>query len=133
MKRLVIVAEMPDNAAAALAYGPGRLDTWAEEAFGVMLECDCQDSDTTWSKDVERLYGLRWEDARSVFNVTTARIEDAPGPDMEAVSVELDEEAVAMLEALARDAGMTPKAYLNGPVKDALLGEARKAAGVALA
>ena len=133
MKRLVIVAEMPDNAAAALAYGPGHLDTWAEYALGFMLESDFDDGDSTWVADVERLFGFHSQDCRDAFNVVEARIEDAPGPDMEAVSVELDEEAVAMLEALARDAGTTPKAYLNGPIKDALLGEVRKAAGVALA
>lgn len=72
MKKLVIVAEMPDNAAAALAYGPGRLDRWAEDALGVMLESDCREE---WGEDVERLYGFREEDALSAFHVTEARIE----------------------------------------------------------
>ncbi len=75
MKKLVIVAEMPDNAAAALAYGPGRLDRWAEDALGVMLEADFGDEDGTWGEDVERLYGFRAQDALSAFKVVEARIE----------------------------------------------------------
>ena len=75
MKKLTIIAEMPDNAAAALAYGPGRLDRWAEDALGVMLEADFGDEDGTWGEDVERLYGVRAQDALSAFNVVEARIE----------------------------------------------------------
>ena len=132
MKKLTIVAEMPDAAGNALAYGDGALTNWAADALTVMLEADCNDSNMTWGKDVERLFGFRAEDAVDAFRVTEARIEDARGPELEAMRVELDEETVATLEALARDAGMTPEAYLNGPIKDALLEEARKAADGAL-
>ena len=118
MKKLTIVAEMPEAAGNALAYGDGHLDAWAEEALGSMLECDCGDSDTTWAADVERLFGFCEEDARSAFNVVEAKIEDMEGEEKEMVTVELDDEGFEKLEAVARVAGETPKACLTRILKE---------------
>ena len=110
MKKLTIVAEMPEAAGKALAYGDGHLDEWAEEALGSVFESDFDGGQ--WEKDVERLFGFREQDARSAFNVVEAKIEDMAGPEKMRVEVELDGESVEMLEALARDAGETPKQCL---------------------
>ena len=71
MKKLVIVAEVPDNWAAAMEYGTGLLEEWAEEALGATLEGDFTEGE--WAKDVERLYGVKWDGARDAFNVIEAR------------------------------------------------------------
>ena len=123
---LTIVAEMPEAAGKALAYGDGHLDTWAEEALGASLECDCGDSDTTWAADVERLFGFRYEDAREAFNVVEARIEDMDGPEKSPVQVDFDAEEWEALEAAARESGETPKAYFSRHVKEWLAGERKE-------
>lgn len=111
MKRLVIVAEMPDNYAAALEYGPGRIDEWAERAFGTSLECDFDG--TQWAKDVERLFGVKWDGCRDAFNVVEARLEDAEGEMKKRVEVSLDSRTAALLEELAKLEGVTPRTYLT--------------------
>ncbi len=107
MKRLVIVAEMPDRAAEVLKYGNGALDSWVEEALWTTLEGDC--GEEPWGKDVERLYGFRYTDARSAFNVVEARIEDTGEPDGVWICAELDGETMEKLEKLAKAEGVTPK------------------------
>ena len=118
MKRLTIVAEMPEAAGKALAYGNEELDVWAETALACALECDCDDEDTSWPKDVERLFGFRYEDARDAFNVVEARIEDMDGPEKEPVPVELGAEEWARLAEVARASGETPKACFTRLVRE---------------
>lgn len=72
MKKLIIVAEVPDNWAAAMEYGTGLLEEWAEEALGATLEGDFTEGQ--WAEDVERLFGVKWDGARDAFNVIDARI-----------------------------------------------------------
>lgn len=107
MKRLVIEAEVPDNVAAALQYGNGRLDAWVEDSLCACLESDC--GEEPWGKDVERLFGLRYTDARTAFHVTEARIEETGEPDKAPVVFDLDAEDAARLEELARAEGVTPE------------------------
>ncbi len=124
MKRLVIVAEMPDAAGNALAYEDGRLlwaeslDLWAEMALSTALKCDCEDDDVPWAADVKRLFGFGAEDAENAFNVTEVRIEDMDGPEKEPVPVELDAAEWAKLAEVARASGETPKGCFTRLVRE---------------
>ena len=94
MKKLVVVAEMQDNWAAALEYGPGRIDEWAERAFGTSLECDFDGGQ--WEKDVKRLFGVKFDGALDAFNVIEARIVEgdaAEGAQAESETAQTGKEA----------------------------------------
>lgn len=74
MKTLLILAECPDNIAAALEYGPGRLPVWVAETLDCSLEGDFDGS--PWAEDVARLFGVRAEDCTGAFSCLGARFVD---------------------------------------------------------
>jgi hypothetical protein len=120
MKKLVIVAEMPDNAAAALEYGPGIMENWAEDALANAWDCDV--GDTEWGADVQRLFGVKPESGSHSFNVVEARIEDAPGPEKVPIDVELDEDTERRLVQLAKARGVS----LGRMCEELVMEEARR-------
>ena len=131
VKKLTIVAEMPEAAGKALAYEDGRLlwaeslELWAEIALSTAFRCDCEERSTPWAADVQRLFGFGAEDTEEAFNVTEVRIEDMDGPEKEPVPVELDAEEWAELGELASATGETRKQCLTRLLKEWLEERAR--------
>lgn len=105
VKRLVIVATLADEVAAAMEYGPGTLEAWAGEALGTALECDA-DSGTEWAEEAARRWGLTPGKARKAFRVRLARVEDAGETGVEAgggfIVATVGGEAVKTLRKAAR-------------------------------
>lgn len=76
MKLLFCLFALPDKVADALAYGPGKMQSWCEESLQVMFEGDFDGG--AWSRDVARLFDCHAEDAAHIRCASAQILPDAP-------------------------------------------------------